>query len=194
MSDDDIVLILLIFGGFFALGLAAWLIEFLAGAGYNFFEYLFRGKPKPVERCEPDLDTRIASTQKSIDYYKEEILSLNPHYEGNEGRILMYNTMIAMSEEKLSVLVKQREEREEREQEESDDEETWSVENMWANLYESLYETGIAVASGITLGWLVFIALIVILGEEIAPVIVLFTIMGLLGFAVYLIATKEEEF
>lgn len=185
MSDDDIVLILLIFGGFFALGLVAWLIEFLAGAGYNFFEYLFRGKPKPVERCEPDLDTRIATTRKSIDYYKEEILSLNPHYEGNEGRILMYNTMIAMSEEKLSVLIKQREEREEQEE---PDEETWSVENLWANLYES----GIAVASGITLGWLVFILLIFTFAE--APIIIGCLVVGLLSFATYLIATQVGEF
>lgn len=187
MSDDDIVLILLIFGGFFALGLAAWLIEFLAGAGYNFFEYLFRGKPKPVERCKPDLDAQIATTQKSIDYYKEEILSLNPHYDGNEGRILMYNTMIKMSEERLSVLIEQREEQQKKEEEV---EETASYENLWSNLYES----GIAVAAGLTLGWVVFICLILILGEEIAPVIVILTIAGLLGFAAHLIATQKEEF
>jgi len=190
MSDDDIVLIFLIIGGFFALGLAGWLIEFLTAAGYNFLEYLFRGKPKPVQRCEPDLDTRIASTQKSIEYYKEQILSLNPHYEGNEERILMYNTMVAMSEESLSVLIKQREVIKQREEQkgESDCQETWSVENLWANLYES----GIAVASGITMGWLVFILLVFVFAE--APIIIAFLVVGLLSFATYLIATQAGEF
>lgn len=190
MSEDVIVLILIVLGGFFALGLAAWLVEFLAGAGYNFFEYLFRGKPKPVDRCKPDLDTRIASTQKSIDYYKEEILSLNPHYEGNEGRILMYNTMITMSEERLSTLIEQREEQREQQKKEEEVEETASYENLWANLYES----GITVAAGLTLGWVVFICLILIMGERMAPVIAILSIAALLWFAAYLIATQKEKF